>query len=359
MFKKIALMSLLTIAARGDDWKIVKPSPDLSYPRDHGAHFDHRTEWWYVTGEVAAATGESFGYQFTIFRRGMIAGESRPGESALRPRQVFAGHFAITDIKNSKFTFAERLRRRGAGLADAAEGSMHAFLENWEIIKNDGGPIRVAASDAAAGAMIQMDLDPAKALVAHGSGGYSKKGPEVGNASVYVSFTRCATKGIINLNGREFSVKGESWFDHEFGTSQLGKGVAGWDWFGLRMDDGRELMIYGIRKVGGGYIAESGGTLVDRNGATRVFTKNDFSMEVLETWKSSKTGASYPIRWRVSLPSEKLNFEVRAKVKDCELDSRGTTGVVYWEGPVQSSGDARGSGFMELTGYVESLGGKF
>jgi predicted secreted hydrolase len=186
----------------------------------------------------------------------------------------------------------------------------------------------------------------------------SQKGPGRGNASAYASWTRLATSGTLEVDGRTRRVRGEAWFDHEWGSTQLGADVAGWDWFGLRFDDGRELMLYQLRRKDGSLLAESSATLVLADGTTRHVARTEFELTALETWTSPKTQAAYASRWKLTLPSAGLTVEIRPLLADCEVDARGSTGNVYWEGPVAVSGSVTGAGYGELTGYASALGGK-
>lgn len=340
------------------EWRRVAENPSLVFPRDHGAHYDYQTEWWYVTGEAKDASGREFGWQFTIFRRGLNPEPVDSRESSLRPRHAFAGHFAIADIKNKKFIHTDRLRRSGLGLASASDSDMNLVLEDWSMVRSGAGGIRIIATDTANKARIDLSLSPSRPPILHGKNGYSQKGPEPGNASAYVSFTRLATKGTIGVDGVDFDVSGESWFDHEFGTSQLGGGANGWDWFGLRLDDGRELMLYGLRRAQGDYLAYSGGTIVYQDGRSRSLASGDFTMEAAAFWTSPRTKAVYPSQWKLRVPSEKIEISVQSMLDDAELETGGTTAITYWEGPVRVSGSVTGRGYMELTGYAGSVAGK-
>jgi predicted secreted hydrolase len=353
MFIRIAIAFAVLCMSGGGDWERVAPGIQISFPRDHAAHATFRTEWWYATGELKdAATGEWYGYQLTIFRRGL--GASRP---ASRPH-ILAGHFAIVPFKGSPMLHAERMRRADGALAGFSESAMNVFVDDWEMVMNKG-VMSLRASDADSGSAIDLLLKPAREPVLHGRNGYSQKGPDPGNASAYSSFTRLATRGTLQIRGRTCVVSGESWFDHEWGTSQLDAGVAGWDWFGLRLDDGSEWMFYGLRTPAGGYLKQSAGTFVDRDGVAHPLSNTDFVLTPFESWTSPATAAKYPIRWKIDVPRWNRTLEVSACVPAAELQTSATTGVTYWEGPVRVTGTTTGRGYMELTGYAGGLGGRF
>jgi predicted secreted hydrolase len=161
------------------------------------------------------------------------------------------------------------------------------------------------------------------------------------------------------VDGSVLEVSGTAWFDHEWGTSQLGEGVVGWDWFSLRLDGGTDLMVYRLRRADGTADLHSSGTLVGPDGGVERLERGDVELQVVEWWKSLATGARYPVRWRIRVPSGDLDLEISSLLVASELDGSATTGVVYWEGPVSATGSAKGEGYVELTGYAGSLEDRF
>lgn len=341
------------------EWARVLPGLELAYPRDHGAHRAHRTEWWYLSGELADESGREFGFQLTIFRRGLGDAPQAEGTTPLRAREVFAGHLAIADLEGEKLVFAERLRRGGTPLASASDEDLALALEDWSLARDADGVLHARAADRASGIALELALAPSKPLVLHGQAGWSPKGGAPDNASAYVSWTRLAATGALTLGGVPRAVTGEGWYDHEFSSSALGADVAGWDWFALRLDDGRELMLFLLRDAEGRAQPSSAGTLVGVDGRARALARDDFELAVLEHWPSPRSGARYPSRWRVSIPAESLTLELRPRLADAELATAGSTGVIYWEGPVAVTGSLTGSGYAELTGYAGSMAARF
>lgn len=347
-----ALALMVTAPATAAEWARITAPPTLAFPRDHGSHPAFRSEWWYVTGRLAGADGRRFGFQLTFFRQGLDPSPPTPGSSALRARQVLAAHLAVAEIGSGTMRFAERARRIAAGMAGASENDLDVFLDEWEMRRLASGVVMLTADDRDSGTALTLELEPRKPLVLQGESGVSRKGPEPGNASVYVSLTRLAARGRFTLGGGERSVQGEAWFDHEWGTSELGAGVMGWDWLGLRLADGRELMVYRLRAADGSATPFSAGSLVERDGTARRLTADDVTLEPLSWWSSPLTAARYPVRVRVRVPGVGLDLEVRAEIPDAELDARASTGTVYWEGPVAVTGTVAGDGYLELTGYA-------
>ena len=353
------VLMLAAAAAPASEWATVAAPLTLGFPRDHGSHPEFRTEWWYVTGTLADKDDRPFYFQLTFFRRGLDPAPPESGASALRARQVLAGHLAVADIAAGKLLFAERVRRIAAGLAFASTDDLEVVLDDWELRREANGAIALSAEDRDVATGVTLELHPEKPPVLHGDDGVSVKGPGPGNASAYVSFTRLAARGTLTLGPRRLAVHGEAWLDHEWGTTQLGPGVVGWDWLGLRLADGRDLMLYRLRRADGGTAPESAGTLVERDGRTRHLSASDFTLEPESFWSSPRSGARYPATVRVLVPLAGLDLTVRPKVADAELDARSSTGTVYWEGPVAVTGTAAGQGTMELTGYAGSMAGLF
>ena len=361
-------------------------------PTDHGPHFAYQTEWWYYTGNVVAPDGRRFGFQVTFFRRGLSPGPP-PDGPGLASNQVYFAHFAITDVAAGRHTAAERFSRGAAGLAGATGEPFEVWLEDWRASSRCGGSsaapparlaranraphaalsdcdgaVRLVARDAASSLSLDLELRATKPLVAHGDRGLSPKSDEPGNASYYVGYTRMAARGRIGTA----VVAGEAWFDHEWSTSALGSDAVGWDWFSLQLDDGRELMHSQIRREDGKIEPVSGGTLVRPGGRTRRLSRDDVRIEVLRRWTSPESGATYPSRWRLAIPSEGLDLVVEPWLEGQEM----RTSFLYWEGAVRVSeaaaqrsdaggprlpGQPRvgGQGYVELTGYAASMQGVF
>ncbi len=336
-------------------WKRHHGPVPIELPRDHGSHPSVRTEWWYLTAITTDENGRQYGVQITFFRHGIDPSSRTAKDSPLRATDAIAAHMAIADIARGELRHAERLRRAAVGLAGASSNDLHVWIEDWELIRGEDDTLHASLADRATSTALQLTFEPQRQLVLHGRDGYSQKGPEGGNASMYLSWTRLAVSGELMLDGRTIHVNGDGWFDHEWGTSQLGDGVAGWDWFSLRLDDGRDLMVYRLRRTDGSADRHSSGTLVNGDGTTRSLSVDEVGLEVLDRWTSPSSGANYPSRWRLRVPSESLDLIVEPLLQAAELDTSRSTGTVYWEGPVTATGSTTGSGYVELTGYAGSM----
>jgi predicted secreted hydrolase len=261
-------------------------------------------------------------------------------------------------VNGRSFSAFERLARGAAGLAGAVSDPYRVWLEDWEVGEVGNGSYRLRAS---AGALtIDLSLKDLKGPVLQGDQGYSQKGPQPGNASFYYSQTRLESEGLILVDGVEYEVAGLSWKDHEYSTSVLSPEQVGWDWFSMQLEDGSELMAYQIRRADGQLDPYSSGTVIRPDGSTRTLQAGDFSIQVEDTWVSPHSGARYPSRWVVSVPSESLRLEIMPVIEDQELNLT----FIYWEGAVDIIGaragiPISGSGYVEMTGYAGAFAGEF
>ncbi|HZF13984.1 MAG TPA: lipocalin-like domain-containing protein [Thermoanaerobaculia bacterium] len=330
------------------------------FPADHGPHPEFRTEWWYYTGNLATQAGRRFGFQLTFFRHAL---SPHPPERASRwaASQVYLAHFALTDVEGGRFHSFERLERGALGLAGAEALPFRVWLGDWSS-RLAGGPEGVstatpmhlrAAAHAADTASIDLTLEAGKPPVLEGDHGLSRKGAEPGQASYYYSLSRMPAAGTVGVGGERFAVSGLAWMDREWSTRSLGRDQVGWDWFALQLADGREVMLYRLRRRDGSVDPSSSGTLIAADGSSRPLSLADFRLETSGSWTSPRSGARYPARFRLRLPAAGLDLDVRPLLADQELD----TSFRYWEGAVAVAGTVAGSGYVELTGYAEPGGG--
>lgn len=321
------------------------PRP-FEFPRDHGAHPAYRHEWWYFTGNLKTVSGRPLGYQFTLFRFALTP-EAPQRASDWAPQSIYMGHLAVTDIEGQRFRTEQRLSRGTLDLAGTSMEPFSVWLEDWRIRGTPGGfwPLRLQAR--AADFAIDLTVTPEKPIVLQGDRGLSQKGSEPGNASYYYSYPRLATRGRLTLAGEQLSVAGRSWLDREWGSSALGDDVVGWDWFALRLADGRDVMFYHLRRLDGTGDPLSAGVVVDSAGNARSLSADEVALAVLSRWTSPESGVTYPTAWRITIPAHQLVLEVRARLNAQEW----TEPIRYWEGAVQVDGTAAGEGYLEMTGY--------
>ena len=306
------------------------------------SHPEMRAEWWYYTGHLRGG-GAEYGFELTFFRARLADGDD-----------LDAAHFALADIGKGKFLFSEKMHRPFPGIAESDPARLAVHLENWEA-REDAGAHRLRA--AMPGAEIALRLVPAKPPVVNGEGGLSRKGPRPDEYSHYVSIPRLEVSGTLDRDGRRVPVSGVAWFDHEFGPGGLPADLAGWDWFSVQLSDRTELMLYRLRTKDGSVSPFSQGTLIGPDGAPSALRAADFETAATGSWRSPKSGATYPAGWRIRIPSRKIDLSITPRLADQELVTSRSTRVTYWEGACAVSGSAggrpvTGTSYVELTGYA-------
>jgi predicted secreted hydrolase len=335
-------------------------------PRDDGPH-DRLTEWWYYTGHVRDAAGARFGFEFVVFR----------AERGRFPVS-WVSHVAVTDEGGDRFLYSQRLEVGAqvdraprspdggpSGFALAVAGADPSRPETFDrppwAMSGSGGQDRLSAAlapdeallaGAPAGLGLDLRLRATKPAALHDRDGWIDFGPAGG--SYYYSRTAMDATGDLTLDGRNLAVEGSAWFDHQWGDF-ISVGGGGWDWFAVNLDDGTDLTLSLVRDADGTYPLVYG-TVVARDGAVTHLDRDAFSVDVGSRWTSPVTGADYPASWTVEIPSEKVEIKLQPTVATQELDTRATTGVVYWEGSqvveaTHAGTPLGGRAYVELTGY--------
>ena len=337
----------------------VRPGYGFEFPRDHFAHPAFDTEWWYYTGNLFTESGRHFGFELTFFRRSRSIDAPQP--SAWDLDQVWLAHFAVTDSREERFVVDERINRTGPGIAGADTGERRIWNGNWSLGWRPGDEERPTQVLTAMNreAALRLTLEPRKPAVAHGRDGVSRKVAHDPRAvSHYLSFTRLEAAGTISVGGEEFAVTGLAWMDHEFFSDYPMEDKVGWDWMSIQLEDGTDLMLFGLRDAEGGYGPDTTGTLVDADGGARRIEFGGVDLRPGRRWRSGATGAEYPVEWRVEVPAFGLRLDVRPRIDGQEVHTEGGLLPVYWEGAVLVSGEREGRpvagvGYLEMTGYVE------
>jgi len=316
------------------------------FPDEHRQHPDFRSEWWYLTMTLATEEGSEFGTQFTVFRQAL----KPAGPAGLRSDdwdldQVFLGHLAITDVAAGTHEHEERLSRQHpdlAGVQPLADRGARVFLEGWQLDLHAEG-----ARLLAQGTNLSLDLTllASRKPVLQGDRGWSRKSES--QASYYYSWPRLQISGEIRVGGQSHRVSGLGWFDHEWSTSVLSDEQVGWEWFALGLEDGRDLMVFRLRRQDGRRDVHDHGVIVAADGTTKVLGSTDFELHPERTW-TDPAGVIWPLGWKLKVGPEEFLIETPVD------DQRMQTLIPYWEGLVHvTSGTGRrlGQGYMELTGY--------
>jgi predicted secreted hydrolase len=329
------------------------PVEAVVLPRDDGGHLAP-IEWWYYTGHFSDEAGNEYGFELSFFKA-----YAPPSIRLLGffPAYVIAekghvAHFAITDKSANTFEKAERADF-WAYEGDASYTDLDVKVANWYARRSPDGvshDIYAMMGDR----QLKLTLTPEKPAALHGNPpGIQSMGP--GGVSYYVSYTRMSAAGTLSVNCTfigcdDLEVTGQAWHDHQWGDFDVSS-YAGWDWLSVQFDNNTELMLYLIRQPDGTYSDEAG-SFVTAEGETIELKNEDFDvLETGETWTSEATGAVYPIQWQVTVPRYGIDVVVDPVMPNQEMDTRASTGIVYWEGAVDVTGSHEGVGYVELTNY--------
>jgi predicted secreted hydrolase len=366
---KRRLLQAAGLAALGGASQSAQALPErtLVFPRDYGAHPDFRTEWWYITGYAKSSTGREFGFQVTFFRSRVPGTQSM--RSAFAAKQLIFAHCAVTDVQGKKLHHDQRTARQGFGIAQAGEQDTDVKLRNWSlqrtpyVLTGSAAQIaepamhyqaRIPAKDFA----LDLNFAQTQPLLLQGKEGLSRKGPDPEQASYYYSKPQLRASGSITLLGQRHDVLGTAWLDHEWSQALLHPEAVGWDWIGMNLFDGSALTAFQLRRKDGSSLWTGGSFRATSSSGLQTFIAKPFEVQfqAIKGWTSPVTGAKYPIQWLVRTPAD--YYTVKAVIPNQELDSRSSTGAIYWEGlsDLFDSNDKHvGRGYLEMTGYAGAL----
>jgi len=336
----------------------------LRFPRDLGSHPDHAIEWWYITGQLQAAQRQ-FGFQLTFFRSRVPVTQGMT--SAFAAKQLIFAHAAVTDVAGQRLLHDQRIARASGNahidLASASESDTAVQLGDWSL-QRDGASYQAKASGA--DFSFQLALRETQPLLLQGDQGWSRKGPEASQASYYYSLPQLQASGQLSVAGQSLPVQGQAWLDHEWSQSLMHPQAIGWDWIGMNLQDGSALTAFRLRTKEGGTLWAGGSYRKPGLSQAEIFTETGVIFTPERHWKSPASGVSYPVQWSVqitrtqatTMPTQTERFTVKAVIDNQELDSRLSTGAIYWEGLSElfdSSGKLVGRGYLEMTGYASPL----
>ena len=343
------LLLVLATPVAAVPYAVVRPGVPIAFPRDHGAHPDFRTEWWYVTGWLKDAKGRDLGFQVTFFRTKVKTDTANPSKFA--PNQILFAHAAISDPATGRLRHAQRIARAGFGLAEASASDTDIVLDDWSLRRRAGG--KFAARVSGDGFALDLVMTPTQRPILQGDAGYSQKGPAATEASHYYSVPQVTVTGTVTRDGTPATVNGNAWLDREWSSTLLNPRAVGWDWLGLNMDDGGALTLFRMRDKANAALW-AGGSYRDKTGKLTILKPGDVAFARGRRWRSPRTGAVYPVAPVVTvvLAGRRRVVPVTPLFDDQELDSRRGGGPVYWEGAVKVPG---GRGYLEMTGYAAPL----
>ena len=345
------------VAGKADSLRNGTEFDPVLLPRDLAAHSNVQTEWWYYTGHLTAESGSRYGFELVFFKRRTDLDKFAVVPLRLIGNPYFFAHFALTDINSATFRYAHRKSANRQFDLPASASETHYYLNvgDWSVRESNGIHILRATIDDST--TFEAALSPLKTAVLNGENGVSYK--DEGQASRYFSYTRMAADAVLVENGTTLHLNGSAWMDREFGTWTPTENQKGWDWFSIQLDNGCELMCYQLRNSKDEASRFSRGTFVDELGNTIHLEHSDFSIAPIGAWKSPRSGAEYPSGWKIEVPKLALRLDIAPVVLDQELDTRGTTMIIYWEGACNVAGSAgtcrvTGQAYVELVGYDRS-----
>lgn len=329
----------------------------LVFPRDLGSHPDFAIEWWYITGHLSTGNevGEpKFGFQLTFFRSRVAATQNL--RSAFAAKQLLFAHAAVTDVSGKKLLHDQRIARAGFDVAKASESDTALTLRDWSLVRSGG---RYQANVIGDEFQFSLALTETQPMLLQGNQGLSRKGPDPAHASYYYSLPQLQATGSLKLGGSSWPVEGTAWFDHEWSQALMPPQAVGWDWIGMNLHDGSALTAFRLRDKAGQAVWAGGSFRPGPASALaviRVFKPDEVQFTALRRWKSPMSQADYPVEWTVRTPD--ATYTVKAVLDQQELDSRNSTGAIYWEGLSElwgSQGEPVGRGYLEMTGYAQAL----
>jgi predicted secreted hydrolase len=395
------------LAGAAPPWAVAAPSPAvpspasddpvrrqrvITFPRDHGAHLGQGIEWWYVTGWLAspAAPGvPTHGFQITFFRR--RTGLALDNPSRFAAKHLLLAHAALTDVKLGKHLHSQRLAR-WSGAPDATlrhRAALHdadVAMGPWNLRRNPSNAANdgqastwqanVTVGEGAAATSLALTMQRTQPVLLQGDAGFSRKGPEEAQASHYYSEPQLSVQAQLKQGTNALTLSGRAWLDHEWADSLMHPDAVGWDWIGINLNDGSALTAFQLRRKDGSVLwaggsfrpavragqgaaetAEAGKAARPASSvAAQSFKPQAVRFEPGRRWVSPSTQANYPVTWTITCPAGR--FTVRSVLDAQELDARGSTGTVYWEG-LAALHDAQdqpvGWGYLEMTGYAGAL----
>lgn len=338
----ILFLHLSLYATQGfAEFQQVKGPKVFSFPQDHGAHPDYRSEWWYLTANLQDEKGNAYGMQFTLFRLGVTPNQSLPGTWGVN--QNYMAHAALSKPISNQFIFEERFSRDSFGLAGVRVNPFRAWIHDWKLYANtDEDLSHLTLAVSLKSHDIHLDFKQSKPIVLQGYKGYSRKSSELGNASYYYSIPRFEVSGTIDHQEKRLNVKGQGWLDREWSTSFLGKNQSGWDWYALKFNTNEELMIYVMRRLDGQTDPHNYAVWIHTDGTKEIIQYSKLAIQSKNFWQTNQE-LPYVTQWEIELPEKELKINVNAIMPNQLVNGS----IPYWEGAVKVTGSHQGFGFVE------------
>jgi predicted secreted hydrolase len=368
------------------DFEQPTKDPVITFEQAQAPHKNFQQEWWYLTANLTTESGEELAAQWTLFRR------------AVEDKHWYFAHAALADANQHQSAF--RSGREELGNVEITTQPFKAVIDNWQwqstqgllpanlrygnvMSANTEQPLAssskqqplankltvqqpmsdkpIVAEPAVEGLaeqaqrwQVNLNLSLDEALIGktpyflQGENGFSQKHHTLAIASYYYS------QPFINVSGEVFwqnkwqKVTGNAWFDREWGSQMLAEDQQGWDWFSLRLNENTALMVYRIRSDIKDYLY---GSIMRRDGTIKTLSSSDISLTKIKVntkLQSSGDSSRYPEQFSIVITQHDIDIEVSV-INNKQIMR---FGIEYFEGMVKFSGSHQGSGFLEMTGYV-------
>ncbi len=314
----------------------VIPTPrDIVFPDDEAPHTDP-LEWWYYHGTLEGENGGQYGFHFVIFQ-------------ARRPESEFLAYQAHAAVTNVAGQTHEEAVRFALNEQPQPETGFAFDIGGWTLSGDAGQHAFAAATETYS---IDISVQATRPHTLHDGDGFLIG---LDGWTYYYSWTRMDATGVLTINEQDLAVTGEVWMDHQWGDFQVRGNPAGWQWFGVRLENGVDIMVVETRGVAGQVFAF--GTMTDANNVQTQIENDDVMIQELGEWRSTVTSGVYPAGWRVLIPRHGVDMTLTPVLDDQEFTLTFPPSNNYWEGLVESeitfNGEVvEGRAYVELVGYV-------
>lgn len=316
----------------------------IRFPRDESAH-DEIVEWWYFNGHLKDKKRREYAFMDCLFKVD-VKKVKVPVLSRAPFKQVFFSHSLVTDLK--KKTFHHRIAPFSI-LSDDSFSKPLLYINylnpeikngytNCIIEKTSRSNYHIKNED------IDLVLKSVKKPLLEGGKGYFDF---LSGKTYYYSLTDLRTKGRIKVDGKWIEVAGRSWMDHQWTNIEYSS--YRWDWFSVQLDNGTDAVFFTYR------VGKNQAYSADFNypGGRQEHFKKIEIVPLNKRWTGPKSGASYPLVWKIRVPEKDMELTMSAKINDQEMLFGS---INYWEGPFGVAGrigkkTVKGTGFAELVGY--------
>jgi predicted secreted hydrolase len=196
----------------------------------------------------------------------------------------------------------------------------------------------------AAKGRLQLSLTPIQPYVLNGPGGIVREGP--GARSAYYSDPRLDARGTLVLDGRSSRLRGQGWFDHQWGNFATNSASWHWNWFACQFKGGSDLMLYQFIHPAGRPTGVQDGTFVSVGGVVR-HPRRFTVVPLRPVIQPPGATGRYPLRWRLTVPSARLNIMLKARARHQFIANQYLPG--FWEGAAAITRGAKGGCIVEST----------